>query len=106
MRPVYVFLATLLLAAPVYAVLYAASLSIPLYLILLGIGIAGMLLFLQRSKGFWLEEVFSLMSLLVGSTCFFTGFAIAPWFVQVGVALTMCVFYQVYWADASMSRGS
>ncbi|MBD2465418.1 hypothetical protein H6G89_30895 [Oscillatoria sp. FACHB-1407] len=97
--PLYAFLASLILAVPVYAVLYATSLFIPMYLILLTIGIAGLSLFLQRSKGFWLEEVFSLMTLIVGTACFFIGFAIAPLFVQIIGAMAIFAVFQFYWAD-------
>ncbi|MDX2216427.1 MAG: hypothetical protein SFY66_24395 [Oculatellaceae cyanobacterium bins.114] len=101
--PLYAFLATLILAVPVYAVLYATSLLIPLYLILLVIGIAGLSLFLQRSRGFWLEEVFSLMTLIIGTACFFIGFAIAPLFVQLIGAIAIMTLFQVYWANVRVS---
>lgn len=103
MLPVYVFLAILMLAVPVYAILYAASLFIPLYVILLVIGVAGVMMFLRRAQGFWLEEVFSLMTLLLGTVCFFIGFAIAPLLVQVIGAIALIGFSQFYWADVRMS---
>ena len=96
MPPLYLGLLLVLLAGPFYVILHAVSLVVPLYLLLLVVGVACLFFVFGIATRSPLDEVFSLVALLVGIACAVIGFAQAPLAVQLLGAIALLVSQQRY----------
>jgi hypothetical protein len=87
MPSIYLSLILMVLAGPIYALLRALSLVLPLYMVLLVVGIVNLIFLLKGSQCSPIDEVFSLVALVIGTICMILGFAFAPLPVQLAGAI-------------------
>jgi uncharacterized membrane protein len=102
MLPAYWLLVLFVLAGPVYAVLHAVSLVVPFYLVLLTIGLGTLFGLLRRSERpqFELEEIFTLLTVLLSVASAIVGFALAPLPIQIVVTIALIALWERYPANS------
>jgi hypothetical protein len=102
MPPLYLCFILALLAGPVYVILHAITLVIPLYLLLLFAGIVSLWFPVWMTRNSKVDEVFSLVALMVGIACCVVGFAMSPLYLQILAAIALLILSRRYDADAKV----